>query len=209
MSNLTAEQRTFDSWFSSQPFPKQAEMRRLGVIPYREMPQDRYVFEVRPNSAAYRFDPIDDELRKEDDTFVSRERLREIVGRILDTLARSPDRTVRLHIELVRIALRTPDSLSYGDICSHYSMTRQGVHYRVKEMRRVLSGIAPKPIKSNESKTRQKKGNSVLRLREVPFDVRKKLGKAKGVRKSTLSDNKAAKAYDGKGLARKKRFNSR
>ena len=146
MSNLTAEQRTFDSWFSSQPFPKQAEMRRLGVIPYREMPQDRYVFEVRPNSAAYRFDPIDDELRKEDDTFVSRERLREIVGRILDTLARSPDRTVRLHIELVRIALRTPDSLSYGDICSHYSMTRQGVHYRVKEMRRVLSGIAPKPL---------------------------------------------------------------
>jgi hypothetical protein len=146
VSNLTAEQRTFDSWFSSQPFPKQAEMRRLGVIPYREMPQDRYVFEVRPNSAAYRFDPIDDELRKEDDTFVSRERLREIVGRILDTLARSPDRTVRLHIELVRIALRTPDSLSYGDICSHYSMTRQGVHYRVKEMRRVLSGIAPRPL---------------------------------------------------------------
>lgn len=152
MSNLTADQRAFDSWFRSQPSVKQAMLRREGVIPYREMPAERYVFEVKPESGAWAHDPWDEELRTEEDTFISRERVREIIGRVLDSLSRSPDRNVRLHLELVRMAIRTPDALSNGEICASYSLTRQAVHYRVMEMRRVLFGKKRKAVPTHPIK---------------------------------------------------------
>ena len=147
--STTKEQREFDNWFFKQSFVKQAECRSLGIIPYREQPQERFSFPIFANAKCFAYDPWDVELRSEEDTFVSRERLREIISKILLTLERSPERSVRLHVELLRLVLRTPDAMTNGELCSQYpDITRQGIHYRVQEMRRILFGKKEKKVKA-------------------------------------------------------------
>ena len=157
--STTKEQREFDNWFFKQTFVKQAECRSLGIIPYREQPQERFSFPIFANAKCFAYDPWDVELRSEEDTFVSRERLREIISKILLTLERSPERSVRLHVELLRLVLRTPDAMTNGEMCSQYpDITRQGIHYRVQEMRRILFG----------NKTRKVKGRAPAPVKESP-----------------------------------------
>jgi len=149
--STTKEQREFDNWFFKQPFVKQAECRSLGIIPYREQPQERFSFPIFANAKCFAYDPWDVEMRSEEDTFVSRERLREIISKILLTLERSPERSVRLHVELLRLVLRTPDAMTNGELCSQYpDITRQGIHYRVQEMRRILFGKKARKVKARQ-----------------------------------------------------------
>ena len=213
--STTKEQREFDSWFFKQSFVKQAECRSLGIIPYREQPQERFSFPIFANAKCFAYDPWDVELRSEEDTFVSRERLREIISKILLTLERSPERSVRLHVELLRLVLRTPDAMTNGEMCSQYpDITRQGIHYRVQEMRRILFGNKTRKVKGraqanapktlNENIQRKAKGSGELQLQPVPSKLRTKRGEAKGIPKAKVSNSKSTKESNRKDMERKK-----
>ena len=141
--------KRFDSWFFSQSTKRQKQLREGGVVPYCETPADDYVFEVRPDSKAFVFDPWNEPDRVEHDTFYSREKVRELVSRILMTLSSSASPEVRLHLELLKIALRLPDALNGEDLATITNFTRGGIHHRVQQMRQVLEHGAPvsKPLK--------------------------------------------------------------
>jgi hypothetical protein len=208
--STTKEQREFDNWFFKQTFVKQAECRSLGIIPYREQPQERFSFPIFANAKCFAYDPWDVEMRSEEDTFVSRERLREIISKILLTLERSPERSVRLHVELLRLVLRTPDAMTNGELCSQYpDITRQGIHYRVQEMRRILFGKKPSTNKGrnktlNENIQRKTEASGSLQLQQLQGKVPAERRKIKGVSKAKVSNSKRTKETHRKSLERKK-----
>jgi hypothetical protein len=208
--STTKEQREFDNWFFKQTFVKQAECRSLGIIPYREQPQERFSFPIFANAKCFAYDPWDVELRSEEDTFVSRERLREIISKILLTLERSPERSVRLHVELLRLVLRTPDAMTNGELCSQYpDITRQGIHYRVQEMRRILFGKKPSTNKGrnktlNENIQRKTEASGSLQLQQLQGKVPAERGKVKSLPTPAIPIGKAKKERNRKIMAHKK-----
>ncbi|MFN9110839.1 MAG: hypothetical protein ACK5XN_12290, partial [Bacteroidota bacterium] len=99
-----------------------------------------YVFQPQPNHPVFVHDPSKEEARTEHDTFYSREKVAEFTARLLDTLATSPSRDVRLHLELVRIALRDAKAMTNEALARHYRLTRAAVNLRVQKLRRALTG---------------------------------------------------------------------
>ena len=131
--------QSFDDWFRSLPKRDQDELRRQNVLPYSEQPKPDYVFQPQPNHPAFHHDPSKEEPRVEHDTFYSREKVAEFTARLLDTLAVSPSKEVRLHLELVKIALRHSSAMTNAQLAKHYRLTRAAVNLRVQKLRRALN----------------------------------------------------------------------
>jgi hypothetical protein len=197
----------FDSWFHSLPKGEQKRLRDGGVLPYAEQPKPEYVFQPQPNHPVFVHDPSKEEARTEHDTFYSREKVAEFTARLLDTLATSPSRDVRLHLELVRIALRDAKAMTNEALARHYRLTRAAVNLRVQKLRRALT------LKNNERTTqrqeRTSKTNSVLQCGIHEGQVSGQRGKAERIRQKEVSINKREKTYSTQGLENKKQGKAR
>lgn len=150
-------QRDFDRWFFAQSKDKQDVMREQGINPYREMGDPRRGLAPLFEKSYYFGYTQGDSAHTEAETFVSREKVAELVGRILATLAVSTSPEVRLHVELLKVALRTHDALNGEQLGKLYDLGRAGINYRVQRMREVLEGTPQKS--ENGQKRSQKKPN--------------------------------------------------
>lgn len=137
--------REFDRWFFSLPKYKQASLRESGVRPYREDKCRHYIieFDAEHNGGATCL-PWDAPGPNDSETFYSREKVQEIVRRLLDTLGYSLDPRVRLHFLLVKLALKMPDAIDGKRVAKLFGITKAGVSFRVQRMRAIMAGIPPK-----------------------------------------------------------------
>ena len=148
----SAEARSFDAWFFSQPKKAQEKMREAGVLPYREAVKPRHVFQVDPNSKSWSEDGEGAQLvsgfhrlRLERDSFISADHVRQTLRRFIDALALSDSFQVRRHVELCRWALNLPGRLPATDIARMYRITKQAVHKRASVLRDALAQKEPIP----------------------------------------------------------------
>lgn len=132
----------FDKWFFSQTKEQQKLLRSRGIIPYREIGDERKDF--RPLfEKSKMFIHHDNPERVEKESFYSRDSMRQAVSAIINSMSVSPHPQVRLHFELVKAALKTSDALNGEQLGSLLNLTRAGVNARVQRMRQVL-GMALK-----------------------------------------------------------------
>lgn len=143
---LTEEEKAFDTYFYSLPAEKQAEFRALDppLLPYRELPQPRNIFPIYENDSAFSTaDPRKLEAHTETDSWVTRERLLEVVSDLLTMLGASPDKAVQAHFDLIRIILQTPDAPTQLEVAKRMGLTKQAVSVRAKRLLLVASMKAP------------------------------------------------------------------
>lgn len=193
--------KTFDRWFYSHDKGTQEEMRRKGILPYREMKVNDYVFPVNTESQKAVIKPIIDPTDSNDEeTFYSRDRVAEFTRRLLDTLAYSHSPEVRLHFQLIKLALRDAGAMTNEQLARLNGMTRAGINFRVQHIRGILAGEKL----SDENDNRQKGEASGIRLRKVQSVLPKNKGKKVGLPKNPSS--KAHRKIQGiqKGLERQK-----
>lgn len=143
---LTADEKAFDAYYFSLPAEKQAELRALDppLLPYRELPQPRNIFPVYENDSAFSTaDPRRQEVQTETDSWVTRERLLEVVSDLLIMLGASPDKAVQAHFDLIRIILQTPDAPTQLELAKRMGLTKQAVSVRAKKLLLAASMKAP------------------------------------------------------------------
>lgn len=153
------EAHLFDTWFFQQPKHVQATMRECNVLPYREAWKPRHVFDVDPDHEIWqsdepavqlvsKFEPV---VRKETESFMTREHVGRMVRGFIDALSCSNSFQVRRHVELTRWALGLPGRLPATIIARMYGITKQAVHKRAANLRQQISpdalGWFPKPRK--------------------------------------------------------------
>jgi hypothetical protein len=78
-----------------------------------------------------------------DDTWVTKERVQEIIADVLAMLGASPDKAVQHHFDLVRIILQTPDAPTQVDLAKRMGLTKQAISFRAKKLIHNASSIAP------------------------------------------------------------------
>jgi hypothetical protein len=130
-------QRDFDKWFFSLSKTSQDAMRKQGVIPYREMPDPRRKLAPLFERSS-KFVTQDNNNHEEQSQFISRERVVDVVKAILRSMSTSSSPEVRLHFELVRMALRMDDAMRGEDLGRLYNLGRAGINYRVQQMREII-----------------------------------------------------------------------
>jgi hypothetical protein len=140
------EEAVFDAWFDGLPGEQQAHLRAQNppIIPYREMPFPRYAFPLYANDTKFASaDPRHRDELPDDDGWVSRERVGEIISDVIAMLGASPDRAVQAHIDLVKIILQTSDAPTQQEIAERLGLTKQAVSVRVKKLAANAALIAP------------------------------------------------------------------
>jgi hypothetical protein len=142
------EEADFDRWFDTLSKAEQANLRAQDppIIPYREMPLPRYSFPVYANDTKFATaDPrrIDEQVAITEDTWVTKERVQEIISDILAMLGASPDKVVQHHFDLVRIILQTTDAPTQVDLAKRMGLTKQAVSFRAKKLLHHASRTAP------------------------------------------------------------------
>ena len=139
-----AEEAAFDRWFAGLTKKKQAEYRKRGVGPYSEMGLPRHSFPIYDNSAHWNGDdPRRAEPSIESDTWVSLERMQEIIGDCLAMLGASDERAVVNHFDLIRIVLGLPDAPQQTELARRMKLTKQAISIRAKKMLLRASKVAP------------------------------------------------------------------
>lgn len=128
----------FDKWFDSLPVAERKRLRDGGVLPYREQAKPEYVFNVQGSHPVFSHDPFNEKPRTEEETFISRDKVLELIGRMLETFSVSHSKEVRLHVELLKIAMRYHGAMSGVELARMYRLTRAAVNLRVQKIRRVL-----------------------------------------------------------------------
>ncbi len=165
------EEAEFDSWFDSLPKAEQAKLRALDppIIPYRELPLPRYSFPVYDQDAKFATaDPrhSEEQTTSFDDTWVTKERVQEIISDVLAMLGASPDKVVQHHFDLVRIILQTPDAPTQVDLAKRMGLTKQAVSFRAKKLIQNASSIAPGLLErmkiSEDADARLQKNNFII-----------------------------------------------
>lgn len=144
-------QRDFDKWFFGKTKAEQAVMRERGIKPYCELGDPRQGLAPLYEKSNYFGFTEGDTNHAEQETFISRDKVSDIVGRILSTLSTSTSPEVRLHVELIKISLQTIDALNGEELGKLYGLTRAGVNYRVQRIRDTLYGKKPKKAPGKES----------------------------------------------------------
>jgi len=132
-----AEETAFDAWWDTLTGDQQASFRSLNppIIPYRELPLPRYAFPIYANDSKFSAgDPRKVDEVKEEDGWVTRERVQEILSDVLAMLGASSDKSVLHHFDLVRIILQTPDAPTQVDLANRMGLTKQAVSVRVKKL---------------------------------------------------------------------------
>lgn len=131
--------RDFDKWFFSLPKEQQTTLRESGVKPYAELKCRHYVIEFDPehNNGDTPL-PWDEPTPDNSETFYSRDKVQEIVRRLLDAIGYSLDPRVRLHFLLIKLALRMPDAVDGKRVARLFGITKAGVSFRVQRIREIL-----------------------------------------------------------------------
>ena len=132
-----AEETAFDAWWDTLTAEQQAVYRSLNppIIPYRELPLPRYAFPIYANDTKFASsDPRKADEIKEEDGWVTRERVQEILSDVLAMLGASSDKAVQAHFDLIRIILQTPDAPTQVDLANRMGLTKQAVSVRVKKL---------------------------------------------------------------------------
>jgi hypothetical protein len=139
-----AEEAAFDRWFAGLTKKEQAEYRKRGAGPYSEMGLPRHSFPIYDNAAHWNGDdPRRAELQIESDTWVSLERMQEVIADCLAMLGASDERAVVNHFDLIRIVLGLPDAPQQTELASRMKLTKQAVSIRAKKMLLRASKVAP------------------------------------------------------------------
>lgn len=131
------EEAAFDAWWDTLTAEQQAAYRGLNppIIPYREMPMPRFAFPIYANDSKFASDdPRRQTQGQEEDGWVTRERVQEIVSDVLVMLGASSDKAVQAHFDLVRIILQTPDAPTQSALAERLGLTKQAVSVRVKKL---------------------------------------------------------------------------
>jgi hypothetical protein len=174
------EEAEFDAWFDSLTKAEQANLRAQDppIMPYREMPLPRYSFPVYDQDAKFATaDPrrIDEQPTSYEDTWVTKERVQEIISDILAMLGASPDRVVQHHFDLVRIILQTHDAPTQVDLAKRMGLTKQAVSFRAKKLIHHASTIAPgllERMKVSENNDAQLQENNFIIDQRAPGSLR-------------------------------------
>jgi hypothetical protein len=139
-----AEEAAFDRWFAGLTKKEQAEYRKRGAGPYSEMGLPRHSFPIYDNAAHWNGDdPRRAELQIESDTWVSLERMQEVIADCLAMLGASDERAVVNHFDLIRIVLGLPDAPQQTELARRMKLTKQAVSIRAKKMLLRASKVAP------------------------------------------------------------------
>jgi hypothetical protein len=131
------EEAAFDAWWDTLTPEQQQGYRSLNppIIPYREMPLPRFAFPVYANDSKFASDdPRKQKEGMEEDGWVTRERVQEIVSDVLAMLGASSDKAVIAHFDLVKIILQTPDAPTQSALAERLGLTKQAVSVRVKKL---------------------------------------------------------------------------
>lgn len=135
-----AEEDEFDKWYDTLPPEKQKELRALDppIIPYREMPQLRYSFPIYDTcSSKYASEDVrrlEEQDAGDEDTFISRERVIEIINDLISMMGASSDLAVVYHFELIKIIMKSSDAPSQSQLAARMGLTRQAISARAKRM---------------------------------------------------------------------------
>jgi len=200
------EEDEFDKWYDSLPAEKQKELRALDppIIPYREMPQLRYSFPIY-DSCSEKYATEDVRRLEEDhdeDTFISRERVVEIINDLISMMGASTDPVIAHHFELIKIILQTSDAPSQSQLAAKMNLTRQAISARAKRMMVLASDSSINllsRIKYIDDQDKIINYNSSPKLSCKPAGVHKKTIKAPpfGRESSTTDKNRRKFHADG------------
>ena len=139
-----AEEAAFDRWFAGLPKKKQAEYRKRNAGPYREMGLPRHSFPIYDNSEQWNGDdPRRAEPQIESDTWVSLERMQEVIADCLAMLGASDEAAVVNHFDLIRIVLGLPDAPQQTELARRMKLTKQAISIRAKKILLRASRVAP------------------------------------------------------------------
>lgn len=145
-----AEAKSFDSWFFAQPKKVQEKMRESGVLPYREMVQSRWVYNIDPNHPSWSTDrdktrsmSMDEmNIRTEVDAFISRDHVGVMLKAFMDAISQSDSMPFRRHVELIRWALSLPGCLDSRTIAGMYGRSHIWAQKRARQIRSTVNGDA-------------------------------------------------------------------
>lgn len=141
-----AEEAEFDSWWDSLSPDKQAELRACDppILPYRELPLPRFSFPIYATDKKFgTHTQAADERQSQDEGWVTRERVQEIVSDVLAMVGASPDKAVQHHFELMKIVLQTPDAITQVELAARMGLTKQAVCVRAKNLMARAASVAP------------------------------------------------------------------
>jgi hypothetical protein len=139
-----AEEAAFDRWFATLSKREQAKYRKNNAGPYSEMGLPRHSFPIYDNAEQWNGDdPRRAEPQIETDTWVSLERMQEVIADCLAMLGASDDKAVVNHFDLIRIVLGLPDAPQQTELARRMKLTKQAVSIRAKKMLLRASKVAP------------------------------------------------------------------
>jgi hypothetical protein len=139
-----AEEAAFDRWFAGLTKKEQAEYRKRGAGPYSEMGLPRHSFPIYDNSEQWNGDdPRRAEPQIESDTWVSLERMQEVIADCLAMLGASDEAAVVNHFDLIRIVLGLPDAPQQTELARRMKLTKQAISIRAKKILLRASRVAP------------------------------------------------------------------
>jgi hypothetical protein len=124
--------KRYDAWFKSLPKVQQDKLREEGAGPYSEARTHDHVFPIYEQAAIWAYKPND--VRVEQDEFISREQVANIVNDVVQMLGYTRDPRVRRHWELMRLILRAPGHLNGKEIGEMFGVTKQAISIQAKGM---------------------------------------------------------------------------
>ena len=139
-----AEEAVYDKYFFSLAQTEQQKMRDAGCGPYREMALPRHSFPVYENSLDFGVcDPRKEADKVTEETWVTGERVAEIIRDVLAMLGSPTDDAVRHHWELVKIVMQMPDALTENELANQMGLTKQAISVRAKKILHRASLVSP------------------------------------------------------------------
>lgn len=138
------EEKEYDKYFYSLAKTEQDKMRALGCGPYAEMALPRHSFPVYENASGFgSHDPRKAADVTDEETWVTGERVSEILRDVLAMLGSSSDLSVQHHWELVKIVMQFPDAKTESELANDMMLTKQAISVRAKKILHRASLISP------------------------------------------------------------------
>ena len=188
------EELVFDKYFYSLPKIEQQKLRDAGCGPYREMALPRHSFPVYENSADFgSHDPRKATDTITEETWVTGERVSEIIRDVLAMLGSSSDEAVQHHWELVKIVMQTPDCLTENELAQRMGLTKQAISVRAKKILHKASLVSPGILARVRMRPMPKDRNSCKSKPNVPNTPVRNLLKHPKLRRGSATTGKKCK----------------
>lgn len=189
-----AEEKVYDKYFFSLSKDEQKKMRDAGCGPYREMALPRHSFPVYENSADFgSHDPRKEADKITEETWVTGERVSEIIRDVLAMLGSSTDDAVVHHWELVKIVLQMPDCLTENELANQMGLTKQAISVRAKKILHRASLVSPGILSRVRMRPMPKDRNALKPLPEKAKTPLRNLFKSPKLRRGLSTTGKKRK----------------